>query len=76
MRKITGFQLLLLNLPGKGPVEGSGIQVPIVKTTCQALGNRTLSNSSWTVNGNHSSTGWNGLLLLITKNFKSIINVT
>ena len=36
-----------------GPVEGAGIQVPGVKTTCQALGNRTLSNPSWTVNGNH-----------------------
>jgi hypothetical protein len=45
--------LLLLNFPGKGPVESSGIQVPIVKTTRQALGNRTLSNPSWTVNGNH-----------------------
>jgi hypothetical protein len=53
MRKIAGFQLLLLNFPGKGPVEGSGIQVPIVKTTRQALGNRTLSNPSWTVNGDH-----------------------
>ena len=53
MKKIAGFQLLLLNFPGKGPVEGSGIQVPIMKATRQALGNCTFSNPSWTVNGDH-----------------------